>query len=76
MIPSVEFNSSTPDDGLIEILDIDDLNQRRSTMDHSPGNPHRIGFSMLLIIKEGMGTHFVDFVEWVAMNVKCSTMTY
>jgi len=32
-------------------------------MDHSPEKPHRMGFSMLLIIKQGTGTHFVDFVE-------------
>ncbi len=42
MIPSVEFNSSSPDDALIEVIDIDDLNQRKNTMDHSPEEPRRM----------------------------------
>lgn len=60
-IPSVEFNPQDPSIKEFEIFELDSIYRRASTMSHDPGSPHRLKFNLLVYIREGVGTHFVDF---------------
>ncbi len=63
-IPQVEFKPGIAADALVEILDLDTLYRRSARLDHSPQQPHRMGFSMMVYIERGHGRHFVDFNRW------------
>lgn len=63
-IPSVQFSSSDAAEGLIEIVDLEELYKRRNSLTHNPEEPHRLDFFLLLYVTEGTGAHFIDFEEW------------
>ncbi len=63
-IPSIEFSASNPAAALIEIIDLHELYRRKDRIDHNPEKPHRVGFSMLIYIQQGSGSHFIDFARW------------
>ena len=64
MIPEVEFTPGVAADALVEILELDKLYARSKLLDHSLAQPHRMGFSMAIYIRQGEGEHFVDFNRW------------
>lgn len=59
-IPQVTFD---PAKHLIEVIDLHDLQQRRHTLEHDPGKPHRTSFHLLIYIAQGCGAHFIDFAS-------------
>lgn len=63
-IPNVEFSPAIASEATLEVLDLDSLYRRKDRMDHSPEQPHRMGFSMVLFISQGRGEHFLDFSRW------------
>jgi AraC-like DNA-binding protein len=63
-IPDVRFAPAGNREVMIEVLDLEDLYQRRDKMDHCPEKPHRMGFSMIVFVQEGRGDHFIDFKRW------------
>ena len=63
-IPRVKFHPAISSDKSIEVIDLDDLYKRRNELDHNPEKPHRVGFHMLIYIKQGEGSHFLDFSHW------------
>ncbi|THB81286.1 MAG: helix-turn-helix domain-containing protein [Desulfobacteraceae bacterium] len=62
-IPQVDFlkRSDKPE---IEILRFASLLKRRDHLDHSPGNPHRLRFYIIMVVTRGSGTHFIDFLPY------------
>jgi AraC-like DNA-binding protein len=61
-IPEIGFRHSNKEPAEFEMIDIQSLHGR--TLAHSPDNPHRISFFMLLYIEEGEGNHMVDFQDY------------
>lgn len=59
-IPQISFD---PAKHLIEVIDLHDLQQRRHSLDHDPGKPHRTSFHLLIYIAQGSGAHFIDFAS-------------
>ncbi len=59
-IPQVTFD---PAKHLIDVIDLHDLQQRRHSLDHDPGKPHRTSFHLLIYIAQGSGSHFIDFAS-------------
>lgn len=60
-IPKVNFHPPSPSNALVDIVDLENLYQRRKTLDHSPEKPHRTDFNLLIYIDKGEGEHFIDF---------------
>lgn len=63
-IPSIDFSPSSPTENSIEIISLDELYKRKNDIDHNPEQPHRMGFSMFIYIKNKTGNHFIDFNQW------------
>jgi len=57
-IPQVAFDSSKHQ---IDIIELGDLYQRRDSLGHDPGKPHRTNFHVLIYMLQGPGVHFIDF---------------
>ena len=59
-VPDVGFAESRGLDGF-DLLLMDDLVRRGPTLDHRPDRPHRVAFYQLVHVREGRGTHMIDF---------------
>jgi len=59
-IPNIDFKPSQANT-YIEIIDLEDIYQRKPSLNHDPEAPHRVGFNMMLYIAKGEGKHFIDF---------------
>lgn len=62
-IPKISFQKSNPSTEGIEIFSLQSLFQRRKRLDHQITEPHRVGFYIVILIKSGRGSHFIDFQE-------------
>jgi len=60
-IPDIKFKHPVSQSKGIEIVELDELYDRRLKMDHDPNQPHRVHFSLMIYIEQGEGTHFIDF---------------
>ncbi len=60
-IPNIDFSPAKPLYELIEIIDLSELSKRKISLDHDPEKPHRIQFNLIVFVREGSGSHFVDF---------------
>lgn len=61
MIPTIAYNHKKSSEKGIEIIELDSLISRASSLDHDPSKPHRIDFYLLIFITRGEGKHFIDF---------------
>ncbi|WP_375748459.1 helix-turn-helix transcriptional regulator [Vibrio sp. HN007] len=62
-VPLVNFNNRTNKDAQFEIVDLEELAKRASSLQHSPESPHRVSFFAVIYIQKGAGTHTIDFVD-------------
>ncbi|GGI71792.1 helix-turn-helix domain-containing protein [Shewanella gelidii] len=62
-VPTIGFNYEKSNDAELEIFDLETLAQRDVSA-HSPQNPHRITFFMMVFIERGQGVHMVDFKSY------------
>ncbi|MGS0824394.1 AraC family transcriptional regulator [Shewanella sp. 0m-8] len=62
-IPKIGFNHQKSNQAEFEIFELASL-LSRPNLDHDPQMPHRVSFFMFICIKEGQGSHMVDFVEY------------
>ncbi|MDD1794704.1 helix-turn-helix transcriptional regulator [Enterovibrio sp. ZSDZ42] len=61
-IPYIHFNLKKTHQAELEIIDLSEVNRRNHTT-HSPSQPHRVTFFMLIFIEQGSGYHWVDFKQ-------------
>lgn len=59
-IPEVSFHNSASNFDL-EVLELENIQQRSKELAPSPDTPHRIGFNLLLMVEQGRGAHLIDF---------------
>lgn len=69
-LPTIDFSLKESSSDGIEIIDIESIAKRKS-LDHDPTKPHRVNFYCLLYIKEGEGSHFIDFNHYSFSNGSC-----
>ncbi|WP_300176616.1 helix-turn-helix transcriptional regulator [uncultured Aliivibrio sp.] len=62
-IPNITFNHDMSNQAEFEIIELSSLYER-TTLSHSPEDPHRVSFFMIIHIERGEGTHMVDFEEY------------
>ena len=62
-IPKIDFNPSNPASSSIEVVDLRELNKRKADLDHDIESQHRVRFNLIIYIREGSGSHFVDFTQ-------------
>ena len=60
-IPNIDFSPAKPIHQLIEIIDLGEFADRKNKFDHDPEQPHRIQFNLIVFVRAGRGSHFVDF---------------
>lgn len=63
-IPEVGFNHAKTANCEIEVIDLEQLYQRRGSLTHNPTLPHRVDFNQIIYIEEGEGAHLIDFVNY------------
>lgn len=63
-IPEVGFNHAKTANREIEVIDLEDIYQRKDALSHTPTLPHRVNFYLLIHIEEGEGSHLIDFVNY------------
>ncbi len=63
-IPEVGFNRAQSANCEIEIIDLEQLYQRKERLTHNPTLPHRVDFHQIIHIEAGEGTHLIDFVHY------------
>ncbi|WP_394208999.1 AraC family transcriptional regulator [Enterovibrio calviensis] len=61
-IPNIHFNHNKTNQAELEIIDLSEVNRRNHTT-HTPSQPHRVTFFMLIFIEQGSGYHWVDFKQ-------------
>ncbi|RWX57104.1 AraC family transcriptional regulator [Photobacterium chitinilyticum] len=62
-IPEVGFNHNKTANREIEVIDLEEIYQRKESLNHTPTLPHRVNFYLLIHIEEGEGEHLIDFVS-------------
>lgn len=62
-IPNITFNHDKSNQAEFEIIELSSLYER-TTLSHSPEDPHRVSFFMIIHIERGEGKHMVDFEEY------------
>jgi len=60
-IPTIVFQKSDRPEIDFEIMTLQSLFSRADALDHSPEDPHRLNFYILLYIQRGRGKHHIDF---------------
>lgn len=63
-IPEVGFNHAKTANREIEVIDLEEIYQRKDALSHVPTLPHRVNFYLLIHIEEGEGSHLIDFVNY------------
>ncbi|UTV28830.1 AraC family transcriptional regulator [Photobacterium atrarenae] len=63
-IPEVGFNHAKTANREIEVIDLEELYQRKDALSHHPALPHRVSFNLLIYIEQGAGNHLIDFDEY------------
>lgn len=63
-VPQVNFNNRKNADAQFEVVDLEELESRATTLAHSPELPHRVSFFIVLYIEKGSGNHMIDFAEY------------
>lgn len=72
-IPHISFNSNYAKIEGIEIILLEDLINRKDSLEHNPENVHQLEFNMLIFFTNGKSKHLVDFVWHEVSN---STLLY
>lgn len=61
-VQNIAFQPHVHRDTLVEIITLEELQARKESLDHDPESPHRVDFNLLVMVEEGEGAHFLDFV--------------
>ena len=72
-LPQIPFSTKSSEISGVEIISLQDINERKADFDHSPEIAHQIKFYKLVLYTNGQSEHLVDFV-W--HKVQKNTLIY
>lgn len=67
-LPQIKFKSKFPQISGIEILRLEGIAKRKSTLSHNPERPHQANFYQLIIYTNGATENLIDFVRYKAQK--------
>jgi|GEM_PF-467314 len=62
-VPQIGFESRLAQFDYFDVVNTDDIYQRKTGKEVEPGRPHRVTFHTLIYFNEGSGAHQIDFEQ-------------